>query len=239
VTVDRVGKALQALAQDDSIIDRSEMAQRMSTLKAGLFGSRNIKIPVLSGSPPVLAWLIYTKNMHDRSVADFLNGWNKLHEGSLTFTTTGKNPFLQLSIMGMGGVVPQQQVTQVVNNVAIADKLGNLTLDTLPLGSRQNEIACQQLESAWLSWSAALDHLGATQLFCNMIDGVLDVNMDKNIMVFCRGNVDLNGTVNTMSTINYAKSILVKNGYQSKANIISAKLKELQCPMPSVSVMNN
>ncbi len=231
VTVDRVEKALETLAKDDSFIDRSELAQRMSVLKAGLFGARGLKIPVLSGAPPVTAWLNYTKSLHDRAISDFVAAWTVLYNGSLTFNVNDP-------VIGFRSV-DAHRVAAMNENDKNASVLSNLTLATLPVGSRGNEIACQQLESAWLSWSAALDHLGATQLFCNMIDGVIDVNMDPSVVNFCRGSVDLNGKVNWPSAITSAKSVLVQKGFKQKAGVVSAKIKELQCPMPSASVMSN
>lgn len=240
ITVDRVEKALEALAQDNSIIDRSELSQRMAVLKSGLFGSSGFKVAMLSGAPPVLAWLEYTKKMFDQEAAKFIAGFKKLKEGDLSFSSSGKNP--QLDLVGIRLVAPTVQVerieAEVRRNIQNAENLVNINLKNLPLGSRQNEVACQQLEASWLSWSASLDHLGATQLFCNMIDNALDIGVDKGIIKFCRGQVDLNGRVNSTSAINEAKKILVDKGYQKAAILISAKLKELKCPMPTVSVMN-
>lgn len=240
VTVDRVEKALEALNQDNSIIDRSELSQRMSTLRAGLFGVSGMKVPIVSGAPPVLAWLRYTKTQFDQEAAKFIAGLEKLKEGDMSFSSTGKHPRQDLVIVGL--VTPFYQATplrkEIQKNMSNASKLRNINLKNLPLGSRQNEIACQQLEGAWLNWSSSLDHLGATQMYCNMIDDALNVGIDKAIVNFCRGKVDLNGRVNATSAINEAKSTLVKKGYQAAAIMISSKIKELKCPMPAISVMN-
>lgn len=239
LTVSRVEAALEALSKDDSIVDRSELSQRMGVLKSGLFGTRDGRMPLVGGAPPALAWLDYTKRMHDRSMSQFVAAWTQIYEGALTLTTTGKTPYTTLGLMGMNGYVSSQVVNETMQNVKSAENLTVINLNNLPLGSRNNEIACQQLESAWLNWSSALDHIGATKLYCNLIDNVLDVSIDARIVKFCRGDVDLNGRVNSQSTIASAQSLLVTKGYKQKAELVRNKMKELQCPMPSISVMND
>ncbi|MBO9665829.1 MAG: hypothetical protein J7501_03345 [Bdellovibrio sp.] len=230
-TVKRVEKAMQELAKDNSIIDRSELAQRMVILKDGLFGARSAWS---FGKPPVLAWIEHTKSMHDRAVSAFLQGVSALRSGSYSLTDSGQGKTLVMTPNGGYYPDPKKQIedTKRMKN------LETLTTANLPIGSRENEIACQQLENAWLDWSAAMDHLGAIQFFCDMIDPVLDVKMDTSVVSSCRGISDLSGRQTRLSLIDDAKKTLIQKGYQKDANLISAKLKELQCPVPAVSVMN-
>lgn len=231
VTVKRVTKAMEELARDNSIIDRSELAQRMVLLKEGLFGSRS---SWSLGKPPVLAWIEYTRSMHQRAISDFLTDLANLKSGAWTLTATGQGK--SVTVNRNGSIY--QDAKKQVEDAKSAKTLASLNLTELPLGSPENELACQQLESAWLDWSAAIDHLGAIQFFCNMIDPVLDKKMDATLVSTCRSDLQLNGQVLTDSVVNQAKKILVSKGYQNDANIVSQKMKELQCPVPSVSVMN-
>lgn len=231
LTIKRVEKAMQELAKDNSIIDRSELAQRMVLLKSGLFGSRSAWG---FGKPPVLAWINHTKAMHDQAVAAFDTGVRAVRNGSYSLTDAGRGKAVKYTISGMPYTDPKVQVEAT----KVMQSLSNINLDNLPLGSREQEIVCQQLESAWLDWSAAIDHIGAIQFFCDMIDPVLDVKMDAAVVTACRGNTQLNGNTTFKSVVLTAKDTLIRKGFQADANLISAKLKDLQCPMPAVSVMN-
>lgn len=231
VTIKRVEKAMQQLSQDNSIIDRSELAQRMVNLKAGLFGSRKFWS---LGKAPVLAWIDHTKDMHDQAIAAFTANMNALRQGSYSMTDSGMNRDIIPTPSGYYVRDPKIQVA----SAKTMKVLGNFTLAQLPVGSRENEIACQQLESAWLDWSSAIDHIGAIQFFCDLIDPVLDVKMDASVVTSCRGNAQLSGRGYLKSTVEQAKIVLSSKGFQADANLVSKKLKELQCPMPAVSVMN-
>lgn len=231
LTIKRVEKAMQQLAQDNSIIDRSELAQRMTNLKSGLFGSRSVWG---FGKPPVLAWIDHTKAMHDQAISGFMANMTALRLGSYGLTDAGMGKAAVMTPAGGYYIDPKVQVS----SQKISKVLGNFDLNTLPVGSRENELACQQLESAWLDWSAAIDHLGAIQFFCDMIDPVLDVKMDSSVVLSCRGNAQLNGRGYLKSTVDQARQVLSTKGYQADAALVSKKLKELQCPMPAVSVMN-
>ncbi|MNS60440.1 hypothetical protein D3C72_934390 [compost metagenome] len=233
LTIQRVSKVMEQLSQDDSIINRSELAQKMTLLKAGLFG-RTKSVQFIGGKPPVLQWIEHTKTKHDMAVAAFTTEIESLRNGAWSLTDTGRN--IGVKALPKGGYyVPSEQRNRDEN---FKKDLSNLNLKTLPLGSREHDVACQYLENAWVDWAASLDHLGAIQFFCDMIDPVLDVNMDPRILEGCRGNVKLNGTTVYPSIVNQAKQTLIRGNFKKDASIISARLKELQCPIPSVTVMN-
>lgn len=230
-TVARVEKAMTELAKDDSIIDRSELSQRINGLKSGLFGNGKLfKI----GKSPVKAWIDHTRSMYDRSMASFLRNLNTITQASFNMTQTGKGE----NVIFIGST-PFSDPIAAKRDRETAANLGNLNLKVLPMGSRQNELACRQLENAWLEWSASIDHLGAIQYFCDMIDPVIDAQMDSGISMACRGQETIAGKGYVGSLVNSTRQALVKKGFQKKANIISSKMKELKCPMPSVTVMNN
>ncbi|NUN06343.1 MAG: hypothetical protein HUU57_11330, partial [Bdellovibrio sp.] len=226
LTIKRVEKAMQELAKDNSIIDRSELAQRMMLLKSGLFGS---KTSFSFGAPPVQAWINHTKSMHDQAVAGFVASMKQLRDGALSLTPTGRARIAKYDY---------ENTKVQIASLRTAQNLESLNLQELPLGSREHELACQQLETTWLDWSAAIDHLGAIQFFCDMIDPVLDNKMDANLIMSCRGYAQLSGTTYRKSVVVDAKETLIKKGFQSDANLVSQRLKALQCPMPAVSVMN-
>lgn len=233
ITIKRVEKAMQELAKDSSIIDRSELAQRLVILKAGLFGSRGMG---WGNKPrvPVYEWIDHTKDVHDRAISAFLTDFKSVRDQAFSITETGLG---KTYIMTNSGVQYKNPVKQVRDNET-ADKLENLNLNTVPLGSRQHEIICQGLEASWLDWTSALDHLGSIEFFCDMIDPVLDAKMDQAVVEMCRGVTKLSGQVVSKSMVVAARELLTNKGFRENANIVSARLKELQCPMPPVSVMN-
>lgn len=231
VTVSRVEKAMQELAKDSSVIDRSELAQRMVNLKSGLFGSRTSWGIV---PPPVLAWINHTKTMHDQAISAFDISMKAVRADSYSLTEVGRGKHV---VYSPGGGVYVNPV-EAKKAKTISEALSNLTLKELPMGSREHELVCQRLEGAWLDWSAAFDHLGSIKLFCDMIDPVLDVKMDTSVISTCRGVGQINGTTYRKPIYDQARETLVRKGFQADASRVSAKMKELKCPMPDVSVMN-
>lgn len=231
VTITRVEKAMEELSKDNSVIDRSELAQRMVTLKAGLFGSRSAWG---FGTPPVMAWIDHTKKMHDQAISAMIYDMKELRKGAYSLTMSGRGQAVKVSATGVVYIDPNTEYESAQQ----ASSLATLNQSQLAVGSREHEVACQQLESAWLDWSASIDHLGAIQIFCRMIDPVLDSKMDKDVVKACRGDIQLNGQTLSMPVVEGAQSNLVKKGYRNDASLVYDKMEELDCPMPAVSVMN-
>ena len=71
-----------------------------------------------------------------------------------------------------------------------------------------------------------------------MIDPVLDAKMDQAVVEQCRGVTKLQGTQTQLSVVEAARKLKTAKGFAASAEIVKARLKELNCPMPAVSVMN-
>lgn len=226
LTISRVEKAMQELAKDTSIIDRSELAQSIVDLKAGLFGARR---SWNFGIPPVLAWINHTKNMHDQAISAFTISLDAVKASSFSLTPVGR---------GQMNKVSYKDAQTISDSNRSALKLENINLSNLPVGSREQDLMCQQLESAWLDWSASIDHLGAIQFFCDMIDPYLDIKMDAALIRACRGDIKVNGQTTKKSIVGEAKDILLKKGFQDMATLVGQKMKDLKCPMPAVPDVN-
>ena len=224
---------MQELSKDNSIIDRSELAQRMTSLKSGLFGSRTA---FGFGKPPVLAWIEHTKKMHDEAVSAFLQSLSAVRSGSFSLTRLGRGEVRMLPVLAPVPIFYQDPYLKEASDEMA--NLNNINLNQIPMGTREHEVVCQQLESTWLDWSSAVDHLGAIQFFCDMIDPVLDSKIDSSVITACRGVTALNGNTYKKSIYNEAKAELTAKGFRASAVLVSKKLKELQCPLPEVSVMN-
>jgi hypothetical protein len=230
-TVKRVEKAMLELSKDNSIIDRSELDQRMVGLKQGLFGSKKM---VNIQEPPVLLWIEHQKEVHDQAISGFITKMKYISDNAWGMTKSANYQTLKLSASGY----PQPDWNQATVDAKVKTTLATLNLTQLNAGSREWELVCQALESTWLDWSAAFDHLGSIQFYCDLIDPVLDIQVDPRIMSSCRGTIDFNGRQLKPSLVMNAKSTLYSKGYDKQANLISAKMKALQCPVPSASVMN-
>lgn len=229
-TIDRVEKAMKELAKDNSVIDRTELSQKMKELKAGLFG-RNTD-SWFNGEPPVLAWINHTKGIYDQFMTDFEKGLKNIQDGAFSLTSTG----IRKSISLLRAAQQDPKITYY--NYNIAKKLLTLTPKTVRVGSDNHEDVCKQLEWTWLNWSRAITHLGAIQFFCDMIDPVLDDQINQSISVACKGQKEFNGNILKRSIVDNERNRLVSR-YQEDAKLIDSKLKALKCPKPPVSDMND
>lgn len=213
VTVTRVTRVMRELARENSVIDRSELDQRLASLKGALFGKT--RGGLFAGKPPVEAWLVHTLSFQSQRISSFNDNIRRLQTAS----------------------------AQLTGQQAQAGTLDAITPTKIPLGTRGHELTCQLLESAWLDWAANIDHLGAAQFMCDMIDPYIDNKVDPDLVQFCRGQIALDGRqlrdsrlleVRKALTRPYANSF----SYKEWAQRVAGKMKEIQCPMPPVSVMN-
>lgn len=230
--ISRIEKVMQELSKDNSVIDRSEMDQRIQALKDGLFGVHSW---MYDPAPPVRQWIEYTKKMHDQALANFAGHIKDLQNNAFSMTPTAEGKTIMYSFDGVIlDPVAKLQDTRSANN------LSSINLKTLPVGSRMHDIACQSLTQTWENWVQSMDHLGAIQFFCEMIDGVLDsARMDSTLVQECRGVKDYSGLTRYQSMVDAEKTLMATKGYVNDANMVSAKMKELLCPLPSPNVMTN
>lgn len=230
ITIKRVEKAMLELAKDNSIIDRSELAQRLPQLKNGLFGvSGTFSI----GNPPVLQWLQHTLNEHSLSLGQFTRSMKALQAEAWSVTDTARSINLPPEQMRKW---PAQKAKE---DALAAQNLSALSSQRIRPGTREHEIICQKLETAWIDWSSAMDHIGATQFFCDMIDGALDIKMNQTIVRFCRGTIAADGKILKKSEVDLARNYLVQKGHRQEATHVAQQMKQLSCPMPGISVLEN
>lgn len=233
-TVNRVTRVMSELAKDNSVIDRSELDQRMALLRGSLFGVRG---SWTLGHSPIYSWLDYTMGLHRNRVSSFIENIKLLQRAAY-----------QLSKTGRGGLERGQatwvQDVQTLNDFAASGRLETITKANIPIGSPGQELACQMLESAWIDWSGAIDHLGASQFMCDMVYGYLDNKVEKGLISFCRGDVTLDGRQLVKSELQKAKGRLTAEkaltglSYKQWSVKLNEKMKELECPMPPVSDMS-
>ncbi len=231
VLVSRVQRAMEELSRDNSIIDRSEMAQRLVNLKAGLFQRQSW----LTKSA-VEQWIDHTKSMYDQAIAAVRLEMEVLRAASYSITDAGRI----YDAYRKGRPIPRNLTHPSVvgrDSADVVKNLSNLTLSNLRLGTREHELTCQQLQATWLDWASATEHLGAIQLFCDMIDSTLDSRVDSSITLKCRGDVKLSGVVMKPSLIQEAKATEIRLGYRRDIKLVKQRMDDLQCPVPPLSVM--
>lgn len=232
--VNRVTSVMKELSKDNSVIDRSEMDQRMSLLKSSLFGVRG---SWSLGKSPIRAWIDHTKGLYEQRASSFINNISELKSQSWLMTQTGQMKTDYRKSMS-------ERDRQLLDDVNASNTLSNINAETIPVGTRQHEIACQILETAWLDWSAAIDHIGAAEFMCDMIDPYLDNKVEASLISTCRGQVGLDGRQYTASAIQAAKNDLTSprarmnnKSLRDWALLLGGKMKSLSCPLPAVNVM--
>lgn len=230
LNISRAASVLQQMAQDDSALDRSELDQRMEVLRQALFGS-NGKFKL--GHSPVQEWLLHTLALSDNRLSSLAENIRNLQKAALELTQTGRtNPNNPILILGPN----QDQMSSTF--------LDTITPKVVKPGTRGFEVTCQTLETAWLDWSAAMDHIKATQFMCDMIDPYLDNKAERNIVSICRGDIAPDSHIVKKSQIqtaldraNSGQSVSYAS-FRSWAKTISNKLLDLKCPTPPVAVLN-
>ncbi|MBX2988451.1 MAG: hypothetical protein KF802_11200 [Bdellovibrionaceae bacterium] len=125
-----------------------------------------------------------------------------------------------------------------------ASPLAHMTLENLPLESRAHVTACRVLKNAWFDWSAAIDHLGAGEFMCDMIDELLSNTISPEIVRICVGDESFATKPTSSARLAALKRSLLdarlSPPFSSKdwAVLISRKMRELQCPKAPFSIMN-
>lgn len=227
-SLNRVVKVLKEMARPDAVYIRSELDQRSQELKATLFRTQYFWT-----KSPVMAWLDNNIEMHQRSISRFKDFVKLLQQGSFTMTTTG---------MGKTDKKPYYaQDKQIIEDLNTMSRLENLNSKTLPLGSREHEIACQQMRDAYLKFKASKDYLGAAQFMCDMIDPFINDTSDS-IISTCRGGKTFNSPKKSEIVVSLEKLKFKSHpkaiSLEEYASIINQKRTSLKCPLPSVDAID-
>lgn len=220
---ERVTKSLDKLQAYANTLTQSEIDSEMNKLRLGLFSNGYI------ASSPVLKWFEFTNGLHRGEVTRFNDGLASLRGRSYKMTVSGKQ-------------VPTYPAYYQVNQAAIkrdsenAKNLNNFNLKTLPLGTVEHDNVCRELSDVWGHWTKALDHLAASDAFCNMLEPYVYDNRseDKSLVQMCRGysknavqaaayNRDIPSTIASM------KNSLVKNYTRDWALRIKQRMTDLAC----------
>lgn len=240
-TASRMGSVMQELARDNSVIDRSELDQSLLSVKNSLFGARG---QWNWSRSPIHEWLEYTLGIHQNRIKSFDDNIKNLRTAAHQIRLSG-----QMTLSLKSQLPDREELLKAALEVPEEQALDSLTSQRLPPGSRGHELACQLLETSWLDWIGALDHLGATEFMCDLVDSHIDNKVAAGIKNFCRGELRIDGKPLKDSRIVQTKASLVnprfssdgrsrsRNGkgqsYRDWAEMIALKTSELKCPFSS------
>ncbi|QDK44003.1 hypothetical protein DOM22_01910 [Bdellovibrio sp. ZAP7] len=214
-TFDRVKYAMEELAKDNSIVNRSNIIQGADSIKVGLFGGG-------SGVAPVWSWLKYTVGIYDQSMASYNKGIKDLQTIAMNITQSAADIRKHISQIND----PQMLVIgqQFKEDKAQAAALSNLIPQNKYINEEKRALICKTLKQTYVQYTAAWDHLGTVQVMCDMISGVLDNSMDKKIIKYCAGDLLLSGTISTISTTQQQLQ-----SYYKQAMLLNDRMTRLNC----------
>ncbi len=234
-SLSRVVKVLKEMSRPDAVYIRSELDQRLQELKASLFRANTI-FGVSTGKSPVYAWLDNNMDMHRTSLSKFTDILKLLQKGTFQLTKDNKT-----AVKNEPKKSAEEMDKALTQDLGSLSKLANLTIKALPSGSRQHEIACQQLQEGYLYYKASKDYLGSAQFMCDMIDPYVG-DTSEQIIKICRGGKTFNSNVKSQIQERVDKmknktsaSTLSVDDY---GRLMNVKRGELKCPVASINVVD-
>jgi hypothetical protein len=220
---ERVRKSLDKLQAYANTITQSEIDSEMTKLRRGLFANGYIS------SSPVLKWFDYVNGLHRSEVSRFNGGMTSLRVRAYKMTPSAK-------LVPAYPTFYQGNQDQLKKDSYDAKNLIVFNLKTLPLGTAEHDNVCRELSDIWNHWTAAIDHLAASDAFCNMLEPYVYDNRseDAGIVKMCRGYSKnaVQGFANNKeipSTIASIKDALVKNNTRDWALLIKQRMADLAC----------
>ncbi len=222
-TLKRVVKTMEKASQDSSIMSKSELHQRMESLRNALFGSNGSWTWTKS---PIESWLQHTYNMYSRAISIFKQSLSVLMDdvGEMRIKQRKKMTYVDETF----SILPETFLREWLLNDIKEENFRFISPRRFPVGSAQQEVMCQRLEENWLNWAAALDHLMAIKHFCANIASFIDSKTSSGVVNIC-GRRQIDGSEDKASLIAETEEKLVSRGFKDLAMTISKKLSELKC----------
>ena len=226
-TVEKVASLLQRLNLDNAVLDKQEANSQLIQLRHALFSSP-AGIPYMRGSAPAASWLDFSDEQYRIFLNEFKSNYNLLVKDALNSTITGS----KLEMAGMDAS-PWLINAQDVKNMTASENLDILNA-ALVKDPQNKQIICKRLEDIWLNWASTMDSLAAQDFFCQNIVPFFDRTTDSGIVKTCDDTRDLNGRVLVKSGTHKQQEYLATY-FKKKAQIVSSKMEELACQMPTIS----
>jgi len=241
----KIKNLLAQLNLDNAVFDKLELDSRMHELRQALFGTPQ-GIVGLRGKSPAMAWLEFAWIQHFRASHQFKLEYESLAKDTLAVSRSMRGDFFKRD--EKGNVIRDKwgypvryshpEIDQMVlDDIMAARSLKSLTPDIAPVGSDNHVLLCRRLENIWMSWAASMDHLSASQFFCNFISAFFDSRTEDSIIARCEGRKDVHGRVLKHSEISQRLLEIKRAKDKEKATIVINKLNELQCPKPTTEAL--
>lgn len=222
-TLKRVVKTMTKASQDSTVMSKTELHQRMESLRNALFGTSGAWTLTKS---PIETWLKHTHNMHARAISAFNKSISTLMNevATMRIKQRKKMSYIDETV----SILPETFVRELLLIDVKEENFNFINVRRFPVGSSQQEVMCQRLEESWLNWAAALDHLMAMKHFCSNITSFIDSKTGSGVVEAC-GRRKIDGKEDNQALIATTERDLVKRGYQNLAVRVSKKLSELNC----------
>lgn len=243
----RIKNLLEQLNLKNAVIDKMELDTRINELRRALFSQGGIGL-LGRGDSPAASWLKFAWDQHLRSSQQFDLEFQELAKDVLAASRTGRTDFVRRDSKGnvikdrWGRPVPKS--AHELNRDAMTDAIGATELNLITPkvaapGTPNHSILCRRLESIWISWAASMDHLSASQFFCDFIAQYFDSRTQGDLVQHCEGRMDVAGRVITHSNISQRVLQLQSSQARKRAELVSQKMTELHCPKPTAEVLKD
>lgn len=243
----RIKNLLEQLNLKNAVIDKMELDTRINELRRALFSQGGIGL-LGRGDSPASSWLQFAWSQHLRSSQQFNLEYQELAKDVLAASRTGRSDFAQRDAKGQivkdrwGRPIPKP--AHELNREAVKDTIGATELNLITPkvavpGSPNHSILCRRLESTWISWAASMDHLSASQFFCDFIAQYFDSRTQPDLVQHCEGRMDVTGRVIAHSAISQRVLQLKSSQARKRAELVSQKMTDLHCPKPSAEVLKD
>ena len=220
-TVEKVASLLQRLNLDNAVLDKQETNAQLIQLRHALF-SRPGALPWIGGSSPAASWLSFADEQYRIFLTEFKENFSQLIYDAADLTVSNRrmaaNPWL---------VNPQD-----VKNMKSVQDLSIINADIVKDPTNKKYV-CKKLEDIWINWASTMDSLAAQDFFCQSIIPFFDRSTESVVVSTCDDTRDLRGNILEKSGTKQQQEYLATY-YQKKALMVSAKMKELSCQMPTL-----
>lgn len=178
-TLKSVIEIVDSLAEDGAAISRSEIHDRMASIREVLFESRFSFL----GRGLVQSYIDHLFALHDHALSNFQRSFRQFQTDLIN---SSLEAHFRESPPPTRSTRPRPVDVQVIQD---AESFEIFKSERFKVGTGAWVSACQGLESLWIQTLETLDHLAASQLFCSYISPMLSVSTPGAVVESCVGSL--------------------------------------------------